>query len=103
MISSFPCSSVTENATCKGSSGEFCLVKWTSFTLSVSCSWACTGINSPPRLNCLRFANPKKYAEFAQAQIQSTQEESVDIERWIGGVTKDCFKPGNQPSRTADC
>src|SRR6266568_6474847 len=46
MISSFPCSSITENATCTGSSGEFCFVKWTSFTLRVSCSCDCTGMSS---------------------------------------------------------
>src|SRR6266571_2096906 len=46
MISSLPCSSVTENATCTGSSGEFCFVKWTSFTLRVSCSCDCSGILS---------------------------------------------------------
>src|SRR5437667_8089739 len=56
MISSLPCSSVTENATCTGSSGEFCLVKWTSFTLRVSCSCDCSGILSllVPRWDRLR-------------------------------------------------
>src|SRR5215475_12748676 len=44
MISSLPCSSTTEKATCTGSSGEFCLVKWTNFTLRVSCSGGCIGI-----------------------------------------------------------
>src|ERR1700722_5390171 len=31
MISSFPCSSTTENASCTGSSGEFCLVRERAF------------------------------------------------------------------------
>src|SRR5258708_28705446 len=79
MISSFPCSSVTENATCTGSSGEFCLVKWTSFTFRVSCSCACNGISlSGPWLGT--DGDSRKQPECTQPQIQSTQQKIVDIE-----------------------
>src|SRR5438309_11785795 len=82
MISSFPWSSTTENATCTGSSGEFCLVKWTSFTLRVSCSGVCGAMCES--LLVFKFflgtgGHVKRYPEHAQPIIQSTLKKLVDI------------------------